>query len=97
MEEPSQAERLQTVAAAGIGASDKDNMPGDPLSPRAAIGSNGATSESSDAAMEEAEAERKSSSQPEAPQRSAAKIGLIMFSLCVSECLESGRLDECVC
>lgn len=38
VEEPSQAERLEAVADAGPGASDKSNIPGDPLSIRPANG-----------------------------------------------------------
>lgn len=77
VEQPSQAERLEAVAEApiaGAGATDKD-LTGDP-SPR-----------SSDSAIEHNASEKPAMAEPQAPQRSAGKIALIMGSLCV--CMRS--------
>ena len=78
--EPSQAERLGAVAdatVAGPGATDKA-VAGDPLSEKPA------SEPGSDASAEQTGAE-KASANPEAPQRSAGKVALIMISLCVSD------------
>lgn len=83
VEEPSQAERLEAVAdatVAGPGATDKA-VAGDPLSERPA---NGASSTSSDPAVEQNEVE-KPSVMYQAPQRSKGKVALIMGSLMVSK------------
>ena len=77
--DPSQAERLEAVVEAGPGATDKA-LAGDPLSEKPAHES---SSDASEAALEQNEVE-KAKTMPEAPQRSAGKIALIMGSLCVS-------------
>ncbi|KAL9130515.1 MAG: hypothetical protein Q9217_001335 [Psora testacea] len=80
-EEPSQAERLEAVADAGPGASDKNDVPGDPLSERPANGivngvHTGPSTPSDLAASPDPEKGN------EEPQRSALKTALIMSSLC---------------
>jgi len=82
VEEPSQAERFEAVAdatVAGPGATDKADG-GDPLSERPA---NGASSTSSDPAVEQNGTEKKLE-MPQTPERSKSKIALIMASLMVS-------------
>lgn len=83
VEEPSQAERLVAIAdanVAGPGATDSA-VAGDPLSEKPV---NSSSSNSSETAMEPNAAE-KAVAIPEAPQRSASKVALIMGSLCVSQ------------
>jgi len=83
VEEPSQAERLEAVAnatVAGPGATDSA-VAGDPLSEKPVYGS---SSNSSEAAADQNAAE-KAVATPQAPQRSAGKVALIMGSLCVSK------------
>ena len=88
--EPSQAERLEAVAeatVAGPGATDK-TVAGDPFSEKPA---NRSSSDSSEAVAKEDGGE-KAQEKPEAPQRSAGQIALIMASLCVSDA--QARLGE---
>ena len=83
IQEPSQAERLEAVAEAtiaGPGATDKQNI-SDPLSEKADVNS---SSNSSVAAAGGESGAAEAQLKPEAPQRSAGKIALIMGSLCVS-------------
>jgi len=82
VEEPSQAERLEAVAdatVAGPGATDSAVIGNLPTEKPA----NGSSSSSSEVAMEPNAAE-KTVATPQAPQRSAGKVALIMGSLCVS-------------
>ena len=85
VEEPSQAERLEDVAAAGAGADDRDDV-GDRSSEKA---SNGFVGTPSNDSGEVAEAktdigpEEKPPVPPQAPERSKAKVALIMASLMV--------------
>lgn len=84
VEEPSQAERHVAIATANIagpGATDSA-IAGDPLYEKPV---NGSSSNSSEAAMEQNALEKAAVAMPEAPQRSASKVALIMGSLCVRQ------------
>ena len=87
VEEPSQAERLEDVAVAGVGSDDKESV-GDPLSGTAPNGSVERPSNGSDEVMEakeDAAVEEKPPIPPQAPERSKGKVALIMGSLMVRE------------
>ena len=87
VQEPSQAERLEHVAVAGIGADDKENV-GDPLSDKAPSGSVDTPSNESDEVVEakaDSGLEEKLPVPPQAPERSKAKVALIMASLMVRD------------
>ncbi len=95
VEEPSQAERLEDVAVAGVGADDKENV-SDRLSDKAPNGSVDTPSNASDEIAEAkagAGSEEKPTVSPQAPERSKAKVALIMASLMVRE-TEFGK-SEC--
>ncbi|KAF6225339.1 hypothetical protein HO173_012824 [Letharia columbiana] len=86
VEEPSQAERLEDVAVAGVGADDKESV-GDPLSETAPNGSVERPSNGSDEVMEakeDAAVEEKPPIPPQAPERSKGKVALIMGSLMIA-------------
>ena len=83
IEEPSQAERLEAVAEAGAGAGAEDKrIETEGLSANPANGVPTASSSGSDLA-EGAKIQEKPEAKPDAPQRSAGKVALIMGSLCV--------------
>ena len=86
-EEPAQAERLEDVAVAGAGAGNKDTV-GDQSSGSASNESVEAPSKELDE-VEEAKAaagsEEKAPVPPQAPERSKAKVALIMGSLMVRD------------
>ena len=96
VEEPSQAERrLEDVAVAGVGADVKENV-SDRLSDKAPNGSVNTPSDASDVMVEakaDAGPEEKPTVPPQAPERSKAKVALIMASLMVRE-TEFGK-SEC--
>lgn len=86
VEEPSQAERLEDVAAAGAGVDDKEIV-GDRLSEKAPNGFVGTPSNESDEAVEaktNTGLEEKPPIPPQAPERSKAKVALIMASLMIA-------------
>lgn len=86
-EEPSQAERLEDVAVAGVGADVKENF-GDGFSEKASSGSVVTHSNGSDEAVEakaDAGPEEKPPGSPQAPERSKGKVVLIMGSLMVRD------------
>ena len=92
VEQSSQAERLGDVAVAGVGADDQENI-GDRLSGRIPNGSVETPSNESDevvAAKADAGSEEKPPVPPQAPERSKAKVALIMGSLMVRD-TETGR------
>ena len=86
-QEPSQAEPLQHVTVTGEGADDNENV-GDRSSEKASNGFLVTPSNESDEvieAKEDAEPEGTSTVQPQAPERSKAKVALIMASLMVRD------------
>ena len=87
VEEPTQAERLEDVAVAGAGADNKENV-GDQSSGSASNGSVEAPSKELDEVEEgkaDAGLEEKAPVPPQAPERSKAKVALIMGSLMVRD------------
>ena len=92
VQEPSQAERLEDVAVAGVGADDTGNVA--VHRPEKALnGSVETTSKQSDELVEpklEAASEAKP---PQAPERSKGKVALIMGSLMVRDTLRLGSLS----
>lgn len=87
VEEPAQAERLEDVAVAGAGAEHKGNV-GDRLPENASNGSVETPSKESDEVVEakaNAGLEEKQPAPPQAPERSKAKVALIMGSLMVRD------------
>lgn len=85
VEEPSQAERLEDVAVAGMGADDKENI-GHHSPGQAPNGSAETPSNQSDEVVgpkADAGPAEKPPVPPQAPQRSKGKIALIMGSLMV--------------
>lgn len=87
VQEPSQAERLEHVAVAGIGPDDDETL-GDRLSDKAPSGSVDTPSNESDEVVE-AKADRGPEEKPPVPpqalERSKAKVALIMASLMVRD------------
>ena len=84
---PAQAERLEDVAVAGAGADDKENV-GDQSSGSASNRSAEAPSKELDEVEkgnEDAGSEEKAPVPPQAPERSKAKVALIMGSLMVRD------------
>ena len=79
-EEPSQAERLEAVAEAGMGADEKEHAA--PVSDE--NGESGDAGASPAASSEVVAEEPKKEEEPEEPPRSTLKVFLIMLSLCVS-------------
>lgn len=87
VEVTSQAERLEDVAVAGVGADDKEDF-GDQPRDKSPHGSVGTPSNGSDeivAAKVGAGAEEKPQGPPQAPERSKGKVALIMGSLMVGD------------
>lgn len=87
VEEPTQAERLEDVAVAGAGADDKEYV-GDQSSGSASDGSVEAPSKEVDESVKakaDAGLKEKPPVPPQAPERSKAKVALIMGSLMVRD------------
>lgn len=94
VEESSQAERLEDVAVAGAGADDEEKV-GDRSTENAPNASVETSSNESDEAVGEkadAGSEQKPPVPPQAPERSKAKVALIMGSLMVRE-IENGKFE----
>ena len=94
IEEPAQAERLEDVAVAGAGAEDQDNLP-DRSPENASNGSVETPSKESDEVVEakaNAGLAEKPRAPPQAPERSKAKVALIMGSLMVRHAMNRNFL-----
>ena len=84
---PSQAERLQDVAAAGVGADDKENVGDQSLgkAPNGSVETPSNVSEEAVALKADAGLEEKPPVPPQAQERSKGKVALIMASLMVRD------------